>query len=115
MNSLLQEKRKYERFETDVKVLYRNAETINTAMLKNINMNGMQLVSTEALPVNAILTITLSIPGLAANSPKILAKVLWRLELENNIWLIGTNLITNFSQITRFMTDVFAAQNRDNN
>ncbi|MDD5492607.1 MAG: PilZ domain-containing protein [bacterium] len=112
MNSLLQEKRKFERFNTAVRVLYRNSESINTAMLKNISMNGMLLHCSEALPVNTILTITISVAGLAAKSPKIAAKVLWCNELENNGWLIGIGLITNFSQSTRFMTDVFALQNR---
>ncbi|MDD5131134.1 MAG: PilZ domain-containing protein [bacterium] len=115
MNSLLQEKRKFERFNTAVQVLYRNSETINAALLKNVSMNGMLLHCPEALPVNAMLTITLSVPGLTANSPKIASKVLWCKELENNGWLVGTSLITNFSQSTRFITDVFALQNRSNN
>jgi hypothetical protein len=115
MNSLQQEKRRYERFNTMVKVLYRNSETINTALLKNISMNGMLLVSYETLPVNTIVTITLSVPGLAANSPKITVKVLWIKELENNEWLLGTSLIANYSQSTRFITDVFALQSRADN
>lgn len=115
MNSLQQEKRKYERFNTAVKIMYRNADTINTAMLKNISMNGMLLVSSEALPVNTVLTITLSTPGMAANSPKIAVKVLWSKELENNGYLLGVGMIANYSQSTRFMTDIFALQNRVNN
>jgi hypothetical protein len=115
MNSLLQEKRKFERFNTAVKVLYRNSENINTALLKNVSMNGMLLLSSEALPEHTIVTVTLSVAGLSANSPKIVAKVLWCKELENNGWLIGISLITNFSQSTRFMTDIFALQTRDNN
>ncbi|MDD5258404.1 MAG: PilZ domain-containing protein [bacterium] len=115
MNSLLQEKRKFERFNTAIKVLYRNSENINTAMLKNISMNGMLLHSSEALTAYTILTITLSVAGITANSPKIAAKVLWCKELKDNGWLIGTGLITNFSQSARFMTDIFASQNRSNN
>ncbi len=115
MTSMIQEKRKYERFNADVTVLYRNAQTINTALLKNINMGGMQLVSSEALPVNTVLTVTLSVSGLAANSPKIMARVLWSIKIEEDKWLMGTNLITNFSQISRFMTDVFASSQNHNN
>ncbi len=115
MNSLQREKRKYERFNTDVKIMYRNSDTINIATLKNISMNGMLLVSSEVLPVNTVVTITLSVPGLAANSPKIAVKVLWSKEFENNGYLFGLGMIANYSQTTRFISDIFALQKRANN
>ncbi len=112
MNSILQEKRKYERFNTAVKVLYRNSDNINTAMLRNVSMTGMLLLSSEQLSVNTILTVTLSTPGMAANSPKLAAKVLWSKELENNGYLVGLGMIANYSQSTRFISDIFALQSR---